>query len=434
MTQIYAASTIFGAMTLAAGIDSGVLSTVAGGERILLASSNAAAPELVVPWHRTPIAESILARFDRVIFLNDDLHPYLPAGWEPRDADLPLLERALRSHWSLRDEPLHLVVAPSSALARIFHSASVTALTEGLAAYGPTRFKAPLHVIQRLESLAYLDLLPGVTPVRLPADDVPLAPVPADAFRAVVTELVAAANVGPEPIPDYSDRPTSLLLGQSLSALGITTQEEEVRLSLRMIDAAIEHGAERVVFKLHPTASPAIIESLRSEAKAKEAEFVVLTTSLPAEMLASKTRFDSVVSCFSTGIVTLSGMYGVTPIAVGSELLMGRIPPSANSSRIPLAIVDALTRPQTPFADPAGMQKLIDSVAYCMQPGVLAHLRPEALEFMTALPAQERLRYANRQQLADLGLILPAPPQVSPLRRLTRRVKRFALRLFGRAS
>jgi hypothetical protein len=56
---------------------------------------------------------------------------------------------------------------PSSTLARIFHSASITVLSEGLMSYGPTRFKQPLSVIQRLDALAYLDLLPGVTPVLL---------------------------------------------------------------------------------------------------------------------------------------------------------------------------------------------------------------------------------------------------------------------------
>ncbi|HEY5505932.1 MAG TPA: hypothetical protein VIK83_00405, partial [Coriobacteriia bacterium] len=126
MTQICMASTLFGAMTVAAGIDSGVLPPVTG-ERILLASNNAAAPELVVPWHETPIAASIVARFDRVIFLNDDVHPYHPTKWKPLDEDLPMLERALRSHWRLGDGPLDLLVdtlhaPPSSTLARIFHS------------------------------------------------------------------------------------------------------------------------------------------------------------------------------------------------------------------------------------------------------------------------------------------------------------------------
>jgi hypothetical protein len=249
-----------------------------------------------------------------------------------------------------------------------------------------------------------------------------------------VAELVATADDGGEPIPDYSDRPTSLLLGQYVSTLGIVSQEEEARLSLRMIDAAIEHGAERVVFKPHPSASPAIIEALRGEAEAKGAEFVVLTTSFPAEMIASKTRLDSVASFFSTALITLSGMYGVTPISVGTELLMSRLTPFANSNRIPMTVVDALTRPHTPYSDPARLQTLIDSVAYCMQPRTLTHLRPEALAFMTALAANERQRYTGRQQLAELGLDPAAPSKVSAVRRLARRVRRFAKRLLPRTG
>jgi hypothetical protein len=435
MTQICAASTLFGAMTLAAGIDSGAVPAPAGGERILLASNSAESPELTAPWHEAPMAAGVLSRFDRVIFLNDDLRPYLPATWVPRDEDMPMLDRALRSHWALGNEPLELVAPSSSMLARIFRSADITALSVGLTGYGPLRFKQPMHVIQRLGSLAYVDLLPGVTPVALPEDDIALAPVPADAFRHVVTELVAAADDGPGPLADYSDRPTALLLGQQLSALGAISREEELLLWLEMVDAAVRHGAQRVVFKPHPAAAPAMVEWLQLRAEATGVEFVALRTPYPAEMLASAGRFDSVVSTYSTGLVTLSGMYGLVPISVGTEMLMGRLSPFASDDRIPLTIVDALTRPSAPYADAARLQGLIDAVSYCMHTGTLARLRPEALAIMTALSPEERLRYAHRPQLAELGLEPTAPARkLSPLRRLQRRIDRIGARLRSRAS
>ena len=408
MTQICMASTLVGATTLAAAIDSGVLSAPTAGERILLVLNEALAPELVRPWYESPLAGPILSRFARVIFLNDALYPYLPTRWEPREEDVPMLERLFRSHWSLGNGPLELVVEsldtpPASALTQVFRQAPIDVLVAGLGGYGPSRPGLPLHVIQRIRELVHLDAVPGVTPVLLSEHGVGALRVSADAFKHVLAQMVAAAREA-DPVADYGDRPTSLILGQDLSGLDILSPDEEVALYVGMADAAVGRGAERVVFRPHPAALPVLAESLRQEAQRRGAEFGVVDPFLPAEVLVSAGVLDSVVSSFSTALVTVKDMFGVTTVSIGSETLLDRLTPYQAGSRIPLTIVDALSREGDPYGDPVRMQELIDTVSYCMQPRTVPHLRARAEAFLESLADPERRRYVKRARLEALKL------------------------------
>lgn len=407
MTRLFLTSSLIGAMTLSAAIDSGVVPD-SDGERVLLVANNATAPELVPPWHDAPAAAPLLSHFTRVIYLNETLYPYLPATWEPRDEDVPMLERLFRTHWSLGSGPLELVVdsidsAPGSALVQVFRQAPISVLSTGLASYGPSSPGLPLHVVQRLRELIYLEVLRGVIPVFLSEHRVRSVCVSVESFGRVV-ENVASAALDVRTTSDCGDRPTALIVGQHLSGIELLDPDEEVRLYVEMIDAAIGHGAERVVFKPHPISAPALADVLRYEAGTREVAFEVADPTLPAEAIAARCALDSVVSCFSTALVTLNRMYGVPAISTGSKQLLDRVTPYQDPRRIPLTIVDALTRPGDPYGDPGRMQQLIDTVSFCMQPRSMVRLRTTAEAFLASIPDSERRRYVKVKRLTALGL------------------------------
>ena len=89
--------------------------------------------------------------------------------------------------------------------------------------------------------------------------------------------------------------------------------------------------------------------------------------------------------------------------------------PYENSNRIPVTLIDALLvrSVPAPAEDPAGtdgqLQRLVETVAYCMQARQLPGLRATAAEFLhTGLPQQAR--YFRRRRLAVLDLPTPDLP------------------------
>ena len=81
MTTVFYASTLFGAMSLAAGIDDG---RFAEGRRVLIVSNNAAIPEVTVPLDRTPGFAALRSRFDAIHSWNELIAPLHPSEWKAR--------------------------------------------------------------------------------------------------------------------------------------------------------------------------------------------------------------------------------------------------------------------------------------------------------------------------------------------------------------
>ncbi|MFE7409900.1 alpha-2,8-polysialyltransferase family protein [Streptomyces laurentii] len=448
-TQIFYASTLYGAATLAAALDSGRFAPA--GRRLLLVSTNAAVPETTTPVHRMPGFERLRDRFDEVLDWNEAIEPLHPGGWTPRADDLPMLQRYLRQLWKLDGGPgrkLELVVeslqvAPALTIARLLPEASIDVYADGLMSYGPTRNRIDPLVGERVRRLLHLDLVPGLTPLLLAEFGAVAEAVPTEAFTKVVEELAGPA---PERTPEAEAESEAeaeaeaeagpvLLLGQYLAALSLLTPEEEGELHLRMVRGAVARGHRRLVFKPHPSAPDAWSAALVREAAALGAELTVLDRPVLAEVLYRELRPALVVGCFSTALFTASAFYGLATARVGTRPLLARLTPYQNSNRIPLVLADALV---PDLEEPAGaaplagdaLADLVATVGFVMQPRLRPDLREAAVRHLSGPHAAAARHHVTLRRLTSLGLPGGLPvPRHPGLRRLARR----ALKLRRRA-
>ncbi|MFI6287160.1 alpha-2,8-polysialyltransferase family protein [Streptomyces sp. NPDC051018] len=429
-TQIFYASSLYGAATLAAAIDSGCFTPA--DRRLLLVANNASVPETSPSLDTMPGFERLRGRFDDVVSWNEAVAPYHPGGWSPRTGDIPLWERYLRMLWSLGDDRVELAVesiqvTPALSIAKIFPDAPVDVYADGLMSYGPTRDQIDPLVGGRVRRLFHLDLVPGLEPLLLAEFGVEARVVPAEAFVKVVAELSDAVSVGP-----YEEG-AALLLGQYLAALGILTPQEEEDLHLRMVRGAVARGHRRIVFKPHPTAPASWTRALEREADALDVELTVLDRPLLAEVLYRQLRPTLVAGCFSTALFTASTFYGIPVARVGTEPLLERLTPYQNSNRIPVTITDAVL-PELEDLDqgvlagltlPEGLNGLVSAVGYAMQARVRPDLREAAETYLGAHLTPRTLRYFKRRRLTALGLPGGLPvPRHSAVRRVVREARR----------
>ncbi|MER5869003.1 polysialyltransferase family glycosyltransferase [Streptomyces sp. NPDC002044] len=470
-TQIFLASTLYGAATLAAGIDAGVFPPA--GRRILLTSNHAVTAEVSPGLADLPGFAVPRARFDEVLDWNAVIAPQHPSTWAPRPEDVPLWERQLRGLWGLGDDRVELVVEslqvpPAQTLCRLFPGAAVDVYADGLMSYGPTRFRLDPQLGTRVRRVLHPDLVPGLEPLLLTEFGVRAEPLPAEPLLKVLAELAEHADLeglggleslgglggaaGPGGVADPEDpagRPV-LLLGQYLSALDLMTPDEEERLHGDMVRGAHALGHRELVFKPHPGAPAAYSREAEREAARLGVRLTVAAAPVLAETLYQRLRPALVVGCFSTGLLTAATLYGLPVARTGTDAVLARLTPYANSNRVPLALVDALL-PDLADADavrawtPPGPERvraelagLLTAVGFTMQPRILAARRAEAEAHLAGRPGPEALRYVTRRRLTVLGLpggvparlaFLPRSPKV---RRAVRRLAR--LRRTGRGG
>ncbi|WP_407287718.1 alpha-2,8-polysialyltransferase family protein [Streptomyces sp. BP-8] len=433
-TQIFVASTLYGAATLAAALDADCFAPA--DRRLLLLSNNATTPETTASLDTMPGFDRLRGRFDRVLSWNETISPFHPGGWSPRADDVPLWERYLRLLWDLGDDDIHLVVEsiqvnPALAVCQLFPDAPIDVYADGLMSYGPTRNKLDPLVGTRIDRLLHLDLVPGLTPLLLTEFGVEPQTVPTDAFTKVLAEISDAG--GPLDVPEGA----ALLLGQYLSALGILTPEEEEQLHVRMVRGAVERGHREIVFKPHPSAPARWSRMLEQEAEKLDIALTVLDSPVLAEVLYQRVRPALVVGCFSTALLTAATFYGLDTARTGTDLLLERLTPYQNSNRVPVTIVDALVPglgergadggPRTP-ATPQEIEGLVTAVGYAMQHQIYPQLRPAAERYLAAHLDQATWRYFKRRRLTALALPGAIPSQLSfiPRNATVRRVARSA--------
>ncbi|MDG9716247.1 polysialyltransferase family glycosyltransferase [Streptomyces sp. DH24] len=422
-TQIFMASTLYGAATVAAALDAGCFD--AADRRILLVSNNAANPETAPAVDVMPGFERLRTRFDDVVSWNETIFPFHPGGWSPRVEDAPIWERHLRLAWGLGDDDVALAVEsiqvqPALGVAQMFPDAPLTVYADGLMSYGPTRNKLDPLVGTRVERLLHLDLVPGLEPLLLTEFGVPPEVVPTAAFTKVLAELVDT-GAG---LPDVEE--PALLLGQYLSALNILSADEEEDLHVRMLKGAVELGHSRVVFKPHPSAPARFTRRLEEEAEKLGADLTVLDTPVLAEVLYQRMRPALVVGCFSTGLLTASALYGLPVARVGTDTLLERLTPYENSNRVPVTVVDALlpeltdreaVAAQRSGLDTDALAALVRTVGFAMQPKILPELRSEAERYLTGNLNAHTWRYFKKKRLTSLGLPGGVPSQLAFLPR-----------------
>ncbi|MFK4762676.1 polysialyltransferase family glycosyltransferase [Microbacterium sp. ZW T5_45] len=414
MTQLFAVHSVYGLATLAAAIDGGLI--LDQGERILVPFNSARVPETTRGIVDDPALESLRNRFDRVEDLGALLGAAHPSAWKPRESELPMLERLLARAWDIDTRELELFVqspqvAPAKTLMALFPGARITIVGDGLMTYSPMRIDLPYPVAARIVRVVYADVVPGVRPL-VGSPRAETAPVPPELFAPALAETAEPERI------DNAASPTVLVLGQYLSALGLVTPAEELAMQLEMIDRAAGRAPGRIVFKPHPAAPPTVTHSLKDRASAHGIAFEEYRGPLPAELLAEHLDARAVVAGFSTALPTVSTLFGRDIASVGNREVLARLSPFENSNRIPATIVDALTRTDSPYADAARLQLLIDAVGYAMQPKIAAHLRPRAERFLRGLDANERDRYFAPHRLAELRL--PGAPADGPLARMLR--------------
>ncbi|MFF9866321.1 polysialyltransferase family glycosyltransferase [Streptomyces sp. NPDC013953] len=458
-TQIFYASTLYGAVTLAAAIDSGCFEPA--DRRLLLVANNAATPETAVPLDRMPGFDRLSHRFDAVLSWNDAVAPFHPGGWSPRPDDVPLWERYLRLLWGLGDDRVALAVEslqvpPALTVAQLFPEAAIDVYADGLMSYGPTRNRIDPLVGERVRRLLHLDLVPGLRPLLLAEFGVVPEVVPAEAFTKVVDELAedetgatggGDAGYGPEEYgPDAcgeteggdAGEGVALLLGQYLSALGILSPAEEEDLHVRMVRGAVARGHRRIVFKPHPVAPASWSRTLELLARELGAELTVPDRPVLAEVLFRRLRPALVAGCFSTALFTASGFYGLPVARLGTAPLLDRLTPYQNSNRVPVTLADALL-PDLESGGAGGVPDLaglLDAVGFAMQPQVRADLRPAAERYLADRLTPATRRYFKRRRLTALGLPgglpgglkVPRTALTRLLVRRARRLKRAALR------
>lgn len=416
MTALFALHSAYGLATAAAGIDDGLFA--GRGERVLVPFNSARVPETTVGIDAHPQLGSLRARFDRIESLDALLEPRHPSSWDPDDDELPVIRRLLARAWHL-DDDLELCVqspqvAPARTLMSLFPNARITIIGDGLMTYSPIRVALPRTVTQRVGRVVYADVVPGVEPLVFRETGAERMPVPTARFAAALGE-----TGGNDPALDaLADGPsTALVLGQYLAALGLVEPDEEIRMQQQMIDRALDWAPARIVFKPHPSAPPALTDTVRARAESLGLDFAVYRGPVPAELVAERLDAVGVVAGFSTALPTISALHGRPVAAVGTRRMLQRLTPFENSNRVPATIVDALTRTDASYAEPARLQLLIDAVGYAMQPKIAAHLRPRAEELLRGLSAVERDRYFDPARLARLRLP-GAPPENLPRRML----------------
>ncbi|MDT0543815.1 polysialyltransferase family glycosyltransferase [Streptomyces lonegramiae] len=444
-TQIFLASTLYGAATIVAALDSDRIGPA--DRRLLLVSNNAATPETTPAIDEMPGFERLRGRFDRVLSWNETISPFHPGGWSPRADDAPLWERHLRLLWNLGDDDIEIVlesiqVNPAGAIANVFQGAPIDVYADGLMSYGPTRNKLDPLIGTRIRRLLHLDLVPGLRPLLLTEFGVEPEIIPTDVFTKVLTEITDAA---PRSVASASERIATgvgpaLILGQYLSALDILTPQEEEELHVRMLRGAVALGHRSVVFKPHPTAPARWSRMLEKKAAELGAELTVMDTPVLAEVLYQRMAPALVIGCFSTALLTASVFYGLPVARIGTEVLLERLTPYQNSNRVPVTIVDALlpdledhkaVAAWTPPTDERTGQRLtglVSAVGFAMQAKIYPNLRPAAERYLAAHLDAATWRYFKRRRLTALALPGAVPSQLAfiPRNETVRRVARRA--------
>ncbi|MGW2558962.1 polysialyltransferase family glycosyltransferase [Streptomyces sp. NPDC001514] len=434
-TQIFEVSTLYGAATLAAALDTGQFGPREEVRRLLLVSNNAEVPETALRLDAMTGYDRIAARFDEVIDWNEAIRPQHPGSWGPRTDEAPLWQRAFRTTWGLGSGPVELIVEsiqvnPARALAAIFAESPVQVYADGLMSYGPTRDELPQQIACRIQRLLHLDLVPGLRPLLLSEFGVEPELVPDDAFRKVLAEIAESAAEDRQLTQAVEAAPTALLLGQYMAALGIITGEEEEDLHVRMLRGAAAAGHRSVIFKPHPTAPARYSLALNEAAAETGVKLTVLDGPLLAETFYERCRPQLVVGCFSTAMLTAAVYYDIPVARVGTETVLERLTPYENSNRMPLVIVDHVVpdlelgvAPAVPGAAPDTLEPLVRAVGYCMQPNLHRGLRGEVVGLLDEGRGDENTgRYFPRARLTDLELPGGAAP--SPASRLRRTLVR----------
>ena len=404
-------------------------------ERVLLVVNSVPAPETAVPVHLVAEYEPLVARFGRVVHLNDLIRPEHPFGWSPvADSHHARLAAAqLRSECGVGDGEPHTLWlesiqgVASHSLARTMDTAEVNIYSDGLMTYGPTRIDLSPRIGDRVRGVYHLDLAPGHTPYVLREFGPRYHPFPVESFLRT-TKLLHAAPI------EHEVEPVSIVLGQYLADLELLTPEQDAALLERMIAVALEaEPGLPVLVRPHPRAARDDVHRVVQGFSDAGAAVRLAPPAGLVETLYQELDVRLVVSCFSTGMFTARAL-GIRTIAVGAREVLAALEPYQNSNRVAVVMADLLNesaalegggiRGREP--DQETIELVIAMTSISMQPGVLEALVGVHDERLAALPAERRdvvRRYIPQHHLARVAPSF-GPVPVGPTQWLGRRLRR----------
>jgi hypothetical protein len=307
----------------------------------------------------------------------------------------------------LGDDDVELVVGVSAlrtgrALTRRWRSAPVALLAAGTAAYGPASGPLQGRLAKRAQQVLRLDLVPGLDPLLLAERSVPTHVVPLDAVRAVM-----AALPGPEPVPD----PTTLVLGRSASWTGALDRDEQTDLLVAMVLRCAEAGHSRIALLLDEDAPARTRRALDKVARVARADLTVSADGGPVEAWLALAGIGLVVGSATEDLLVARRVFGRRVAQLDTEVVIKRFeafddPRRTAATLVGATVPDLRTWTSTPGGEDVtavDLAGLMGTVAYAMQPGLLADRRAAAIGFLEVHPELRR-RFVRRRRLSELRL------------------------------
>jgi hypothetical protein len=278
----------------------------------------------------------------------------------------------------------------------------VTLLAAGAAAYGPAASALQGRLAKRVRQVLHVDLVPGLAPVLLAERRVPTHAVPAGSVRAAV-----AALPGPDPVPD----PTTLVLGRSAPWAGALDRDAQTALLTAMVQRCSEAGHSRILLLVDPDTSPRTRRHLDKAARAARADLTVVADDSPVEAWLALAGISLVVGCATEDLLTARSVFGRRVAQLDAEVVVKSLTPFDDPRRPAATLVgatvpDLRTWTSTPGGEevrPVDLAGLTATVAYAMQPALLAERRSAAIGFLEAHPDVQR-RFVRRRRLTELRL------------------------------
>jgi hypothetical protein len=316
------------------------------------------------------------------------------------DADASVAELA-------GDDDVELVVGTSTAgvgraLTRRFDGAPVTLLAAGAAAYGPAPAALQGRLAKRVRQVLHVDLVPGLPPVLLTERSVPTRAVPVADLRTA-----AASLPSPDPVPD----PTTLVIGRSGPWVGALDSEAQTALLVAMVQRCSEAGHSRILVLLDPDAAPRTHRQLDKAARAARADLSVVTGDTPVEAWLALDGISLVVGSATEDLLVARSVFDRRVAQLDTEVVVKRLTPFDDPRRTAATLVgatvpDLRTWTSTPGGEevrPVDLPGLMATVAYAMQPGLLAERRAGAIGYLEVHPDVQR-RFVRRRRLSELRL------------------------------
>lgn len=268
------------------------------------------------------------------------------------------------------DEDVELVVGTSAlrtgrALTRRWTGAPIVLLAAGAAAYGPTPRALGGRLARRTERLLYAELVAGLRPLLLAERSVPTGPVPLQAVRTAV-----AALPGPPAVAD----PTTLVLGRSAAWSGALDRVERAGSSTRAdLDLVVDAGPVEPWLAL---AGVRLVVGCATD-----------------DLLLARRAFDRPVAQLDTAVVLKHLDPFTDPRRTGATLVEATVPDLRSWT----------SHPDGETLEPVDLAGLMGTVAYAMEPELLAARRASAIGFLETHPTTRR-RFVRRRRLTELRL------------------------------